>query len=88
MRWLTLGAVGILASCSYFQPAPTPKAPAAAAPPAMMNKAEAEQVLKNEGYTSAALVPSQSSIGGWSGTAMKGGVKQSVTVDKNGHIVP
>ena len=88
MRWLTLGAVGIRASCSYFQPAPAPKAPTAAAPPAMMNKAEAENILKQNGYTSAALVPSGSSIGGWSGTAMKGGVKQSVTVDKNGNLVP
>jgi hypothetical protein len=34
----------------------------------MMNKAAAEKVLTDHGYTSPALVPSQSYIGGWSGT--------------------
>jgi hypothetical protein len=53
----------------------------------MMSKTAAEQVLTADGYTSPALVPSQTYIGGWSGTAMRNGVKQSVTVDKNGRLV-
>lgn len=88
MRWLALIAAGLLVSCSALQEhaARPPKTPVATAPPSMMNKAEAVQDLKNEGYTSAALVPSQTAIGGWSGTAMKDGVKEHVTVEKNGMI--
>lgn len=87
MRWLTLVAAGFVVGCSMMHPAPAPKAPTATAPPEMMNKKEAENVLTQHGYTSAALVPSQTSIGGWSGTAMKDGVKESVTVDKQGEII-
>ncbi len=87
MRWLTLIAAGFVVSCSMMQPAPPPSRPTAQQPPAMMSKTAAEQVLTADGYTSPALVPSQTYIGGWSGTAMRNGVKQSVTVDKNGRLV-
>jgi len=86
MRWLTLTAAGFIVSCSMMQPAPPPSRPTAQQPPAMMTKTMAEQVLAQGGYTSSALVPSQTYIGGWSGTAMRNGVKQSVAVDKNGQI--
>jgi hypothetical protein len=88
MRWLTLIAAGCAAAaCSMMQPAPRPSAPRAEQPPAMMNKAAAEKVLTVHGYTSPALVPSQSYIGGWSGTAMQNGVKRNVTVDRNGNVI-
>jgi hypothetical protein len=53
----------------------------------MISKAAAEQALTQDGYTSLALVPSQTYIGGWSGTAMRNGVKESVAVDKDGRVV-
>jgi len=53
----------------------------------MMNKAEAVKVLTEDGYTSPTLVPSQTYIGGWSGTAMRNGSKETVAVDKDGRIV-
>lgn len=86
MRWLMLTAAGLIAGCSMMHPAPAPKAPTAQVPPTMMNKAEAQQALTSAGYTSPALVPSQTYIGGWSGTAMRDGVKENVAVDKNGDI--
>jgi len=82
MRWLTLTAAGFIVSCSMMQPAPPPSRPTAQQPQVMMSKTMAEQVLAQGGYTSPALVPSQT----WSGTAMRNGVKQSVAVDKNGQI--
>jgi hypothetical protein len=88
MRWLSLSALALVAACSMMHPAPAPKAPTATAPPAMMDKAEAQRVLTEHGYTSPALVPSQTDIGGWSGTAMQNGQKVNVTVDKSGQIVP
>jgi hypothetical protein len=87
MRWLTLIAAGFVVGCSMMHPAPTPSRPTAQVPPAMMSRAAAEQVLTEDGYTSPALVPSQTYIGGWSGSAMRNGVKESVAVDKNGHVI-
>ena len=87
MRWLTLIAACSVVGCSMMHPAPAPSRPTAQVPPAMMSRAAAEQVLTQGGYTSPALVPSQTYIGGWSGSAMRNGVKESVAVDKNGRIV-
>ncbi len=87
MRWVTLIAASLVVACSMMQPAPPPSRPTAQQPPAMMSKAVAEQVLTKDGYTSPALVPSQTYIGGWSGTAMRDGVKESVAIDKDGRLV-
>ena len=87
MRWLTLIAAGFVVGCSTMHPAPSPSRPIAQQPPAMMNKAEAVKVLTEDGYTSPTLVPSQTYIGGWSGTAMRNGSKETVAVDKDGRIV-
>ena len=87
MRWLTLIAASFVVGCSMMHPAPAPSRPTAQVPPAMMSRAAAEQVLAEGGYSSPALVPSQTYIGGWSGSAMRNGVKESVAVDKDGHIV-
>jgi hypothetical protein len=86
-QWFTLIAAGLMVSCSMMQPAPPPKAPTAQAPTPMLSKQTAETMLKEDGYSSAALVPSQTSLGGWSGTAVKNGVKENVTVDKNGRVI-
>jgi hypothetical protein len=87
MRWLTLIAAGFVVACSMMQPAPPPSRPTAQQPPAMLSKTTAEQVLTADGYTTPALVPSQTYIGGWSGTAMRNGIKESVAVDKNGRLI-
>lgn len=87
MRWFTLVAAGLLAACSMMHAAPPPSRPTAQQPPAMMSKAEAEQVLSGDGYTSPALVPSQTYIGGWGGTAMRNGVKERVAIDRDGRLI-
>jgi hypothetical protein len=86
MRWFALIAVGFITSCSMMQPAPAPKAPTAQRVPEMMPKAEAQRLLTDRGYTSPALVPSQTYIGGWSGTAIYNGDKTPVSVDKSGNV--
>ena len=86
MRWLMLVAVSSIAACSMMHPAPAPKAPTAQQVPQMMPKAEAQKMLTDRGFTSPALVPSQTYIGGWSGTAMDNGEKVPVSVDKAGNI--
>jgi hypothetical protein len=52
----------------------------------MMPKAEAQRLLSDRGYTLPALVPSQTYIGGWTGTAVDNGAKVPVSVDKAGNI--
>jgi hypothetical protein len=84
MRWLALIAAGFLASCSMMHPAP--KAPTAQSALEMMPKAEAQRLLTDRGYTSPALVPSQTYTGGWTGTAVDNGAKVPVSVDKAGNI--
>ena len=86
MRWLTLIAVSSVAACSMMQPGPSAKAPTAERPAQMMSKADAQRLLADRGFTSAALVPSGTYIGGWSGTANYNGSKVPVAVDKAGNI--
>ena len=80
MRWLMIGAVCLLAACAA-------KTAPLKSHTEMLPKASAEKVLTENGYSNPTLMPSQRYLGGWRGTAVKGGSTVSLVVDKDGKII-